>query len=120
MLVVDDLTHLENYPSAIGEFTQVLDDFELREAPVVVTSRRAPGEILTFPAGLRSRLSGGLLVPLSPPGVEARKMVLGRLAGANEVAISEDALALLAERLSVTAPESARGDFGIADRTQED
>ena len=94
MLVVDDLTHLENYPSAIGEFMQVLDDFEAREAPVVVTSRRAPSEISAFPAGLRSRLSGGLFVPLSPPGVEARKMILERLAGANEVTISDDAIAL--------------------------
>jgi chromosomal replication initiator protein len=104
VLVLDDLTHLENYPSAIDEFVRVLDDFELREAPVVVASRKSPDEISAFPSGLQSRLSGGLFVPLSPPSVEARKMILERTALANEVTISSDALALLAERLSGTAP----------------
>jgi chromosomal replication initiator protein len=105
LLVLEDLTQLSGRRAALLELQHTLDALEAREAQAVITCRVPLSELKGLPAALRSRLNGGLVARLSAPGVEAREIILRRLADARGMAISPAAIRLLAERLNVTAAE---------------
>jgi chromosomal replication initiator protein len=104
-VVFEDMTDLVERRAAQRELIHLLDALELREVPVVVTSRMPPNEIADLPPALRSRLSGGLQVSLAPPGLAARVEIIRRLAAIREINIDATAMQLLAEKLDGTVPE---------------
>jgi chromosomal replication initiator protein len=104
MLVFEDLSQLAGRRPALAELKCTLDELELREAPVLITTRVSPQEIAGISAELQNRLTAGLYLTLSPPGPEARLTILERLAADRDVALSSDAANLLAEKLNVAAP----------------
>ena len=71
----------------------------------MLTSRLPPEEIKGLSPALVSRLKGGLNVPLAPPGVGARRVVLERFAGGRGMTIAPAAMQLLAERSNLTIAE---------------
>ncbi len=77
LVVVEDLGQLAGKGSAQQELLHVLDDLAGSDAMVVVTARSLPQQISALLAGLRSRLSAGLAVPLALPGPDARRTILG-------------------------------------------
>ena len=105
MLVFEDLTHLADRDAAQTELLHTLDELEAQQVPVVITSRLAPSELTQLSAALRSRVTSGLEVPLSPPGSAARKVILQRLAAARGLRLSPGALQLLATGLDATVTE---------------
>ena len=105
MLVFEDLSQLSAKRAASIEFQHTLDALEAREASVLITSRVPPAEIAALPAGLVSRLNGGLVVTLSPPALAARRAILRRLAISRGIQFDADALDLMAEKLNLTAPQ---------------
>jgi chromosomal replication initiator protein len=105
LFILEDLTELIGHAGAMDELTHLLDAFELREVPVLITSRLPLTEIKSLPADLRSRLAGGLIVTLATPAQQARTAILRRLASTRKTAIEPDAIQLLAKRLNVTAVE---------------
>jgi chromosomal replication initiator protein len=120
VLVVDGLTQLAGRPAALAELRQTLDDAELREACVVMTSRVPPDEIKGLPPALVNRLKGGLTVPLLPPGIAAKRAVLEHFAGDRGLAISPQALQLLAEssNLSVAECRGVLVELGVSGGTE--
>jgi len=100
LLILEDLGQLCGKRAALVEFQHTLDALEARDALVIVTSRIPPAEISGLPASLISRLSGGLVVSLSPPGLAARRVLLERLAASRGAQLSADALRLLTEKLT--------------------
>ena len=112
MLILEDLLHLAERQAAQQQLVQLLDEFELRQAPVVVTCRVRVSEIARLSPALRSRLAGGLQVAVAPPGSAARQAILERFAAGRNVAIEPAAAKLLAEGLTATVPE-LRGAIGI-------
>jgi chromosomal replication initiator protein len=105
LFVLEDLERLVGHRAALQELRHTLDALEVSGATAVITSRRMPAQIDGLGKSLRSRLNGGLVVTVSPPGVEARRMILEPLAKSRELSISPAALDLLAERLKLTAAE---------------
>jgi chromosomal replication initiator protein len=105
LLVFDDLSQLIGRRAALEELQHTLDALEARDATAVIISRRPPQEMAKLPPALRSRLSGGLVVKVSPPGVAARRHLLERLALVRGSDLPPEAAGLLAEQLHVTAPE---------------
>jgi chromosomal replication initiator protein len=120
VFVLEDLLQLTGRRAALLELQHLLDVLEDREAPVVITSHRPPAEVAELPPALRSRLSGGLAVAVSSPGIAARQSILERWAAARGITLSTPAAKLLAEQLNVTAAE-LRGtltELEMAARTQ--
>ena len=76
LLVVEDLGQLAGKGPAQQELIHVLDDLAGSDAIVVVTARGLPQQMSALLAGLRSRLSAGLAVPLALPGPDARRTIL--------------------------------------------
>jgi chromosomal replication initiator protein len=105
MLVLDDLSQLMGRPIALAELQHTLDALEACGSPVVITSSRPPQEMAELPPALCSRLSGGLLLKISPPGSAARQEILSRVAAVREITLPASAAKLLAEALQVGAGE---------------
>jgi chromosomal replication initiator protein len=99
LLVFEDLLQLTGRRAALQELQHLLDDFEAREAPVLITSLQPPADVAELPPSLRSRLSGGLVLSVASPGVAARETILQRWAAAQQIPLSSAAAKLLAERV---------------------
>jgi len=104
LLVIEDLGQLAGKGPAQQELLHAMDDRAALEAMVVVTTRSLPQQISTLLAGLRSRLSAGLAVPLVLPGPDARRSIIQRLAAARGLSIPKGILQTLSGGPSVPVP----------------
>lgn len=97
LLAVDNLDHLEEYPAGAAEFLRLLRFAEKNGTLVIATLSRRPSAVLGFPAPLRARLGGGLLVPVSYPAPPSRRLLLRRYAEIFQVSLSAEAEEAMAE-----------------------
>jgi chromosomal replication initiator protein len=111
LLVLEDLGMLATRKlgklSAQEEFLHTLDALVAEENWVVVTASTTPGELPGILPALKSRLTNGLTIPLSPPGPAARLAILRRLAALRNVQVPDSVAEVLAEGILGTAPELA-------------
>jgi chromosomal replication initiator protein len=105
LLVLEDVHHLAGNRAAQHELLFLFDALMGAGSRLVFTSSVLPGELSGMLLGLKSRLAGGLTVPLVAPGPEARLVILRRLAEAQAIPLEEAAAEILADGLSMTAPE---------------
>jgi chromosomal replication initiator protein len=80
LLAIDDLHQLPKYDYVSQELRSTLDHFEENGKTLIVTSRRPANLLANISASVRSRLSSGLLLQLSPPGKAARVRIIRRAA----------------------------------------
>jgi chromosomal replication initiator protein len=110
-LVLEDLGMLASRKSgklnAQEELIQTLDTMVAEERWVVVTAPVPPTALQGILPALQSRLTAGLVVGLSPPGIDARLAILEQMAAIRDIALPESVARVLAEGLVVTAPELA-------------
>ena len=91
VIALDNLDQIEEYPAAVTEFLRLLRSVEQNGALVIVTLSRHPDSIPSFPASLRARLLGGLLVPVSYPERPTRLLLLRRYAETFQITLSPEA-----------------------------
>ncbi len=104
LFVLEDISQLASKRAAQHELQHLLDALVDRETPVVVTARSLPMQSAALAPALRSRLSAGLVVPLSLPGPATRRAILERLATARGLALSQRAIHSLADALATNVP----------------
>lgn len=119
-LVIEDLGQLSNKTAAQLELVRALDALADRRAQVVVTARLAPAQLSAMHPSLVSRLSGGLCVPMTAPGVDARTALLQRIAAERRLSITAEAVRILANTLPVTVPELVGTLISLANEAQHD
>lgn len=107
LFVLEDLGQIAGKSGVQHELLHALDALADREAAVAVTSRWSPKDAASLAPGVRSRLAGGLCVPLAPPSTAARQTILSALAEAKGLTLAESLARTLALALEVTAPELA-------------
>lgn len=111
LLVIEDLglltTRKSDRLSAQEELIHTLDILVAEDRWIVVTASAAPTELPGILPPLQSRLTGGLLVPVAPPGPEARLAILERLAQLHDLDVPDAVIQVLAEGICGTAPELA-------------
>jgi len=98
-VVLDGLESLAEKNSAQLEFARVLDSLCDQKIPTLITCRGEP-ELPQFHPALWSRLHGGLLAPLLPPGSEARRKILLDLLRRSRLRLQPDALEVLVQGLA--------------------
>jgi len=103
-LALDDVHSLADKPYAQRELLTLLDSLNDRRATVVLTSRVSPNE-LPFSPALKSRLSGGLTVPIQVPGRATRAAFVRRFASEIEIELSDSVVERLADVTPTTIPE---------------
>lgn len=96
LFVLEDLHALDRAPLALSELAPTLDALADAGASVAVSARLGPGQWQGWPARLVNRLVGGLAVRIDPPGLASRRRYLLETSRARGVALSADAVDLLA------------------------
>ena len=104
-VMIDNLDRLASHTGGQREVCVLLDFLVARNRPFIATCSEAPWAIDEFLPQLVSRLQGGLCLPLNPPGFDARCEIIRDLAVIYDTSISDDAVKLIASRLSVTVPK---------------
>ena len=104
-IVIDDLHKLAGKTAAQNELAVILDRLAEKKRPIVITLDRSPLAIDELSVQLTSRLSGGLTLPVNPPGPTARREIIRDLALINGLPLTEDAIELMVNQLDVTVPK---------------
>jgi chromosomal replication initiator protein len=111
LLVFEDLGQLAVRQSgklnAQEELVHTMDAAAANGGWVVVTASAAPAELSGILPVLQSRLTAGLTVPLTIPGVEARTAILQQLAIQRDIELPDPLAHMLAEGISGSAPQLA-------------
>ncbi len=105
LLIVEDVGDLRDRPIAQQQLTHHIDEVVAHGGLVVVTIRTPPGESRELLPMLRSRLVGGLVVPIAMPGPAARRALLADWASLLGVSLAEDAADILAAGLEMSPPQ---------------
>lgn len=99
-LLLDDLQSLEGKPKTAEEFFHTFDTLLTTGAQVVITSDRDPSQTQFLETRFNERLQAGLTINLSPPNQSTRLAILRKLIALNDVDISADVVAHLANRVT--------------------
>jgi len=105
LLVIENLGELAERAAAQEELQSTMDAQLEAGHRVIVTAAAGPAELPGLRPSLRSRLGAGLVVPLVPPELQARREILSRMAERREVALTADALELLAAEARGVVPD---------------
>lgn len=102
--IVDQFEDLRDKPAACDELLYALDESLLAENIVIFGMNRFPGELPSFSPRLLDRLIAGVTVPIAPPGLKTRAMMIRELAAHFGVPLSQTLLTHLAKTLDVNYP----------------
>ncbi|MCH8922000.1 MAG: ATP-binding protein [Planctomycetes bacterium] len=102
LFALDDLGQLLNKPRVQEELVRTLDAVIGLGGQALVTLSDDPARMPKIMPSLRSRLRGGLIVPLAKPGSQTRRTILHWLAAERKIDLSADAAGLLAEWINGT------------------
>jgi len=100
VLLVDDVAFLAGKESTQEEFFHTFNALYDLKKQIVLTSDRSPKEITTLEERLRSRFEWGLITDIQPPNLETRMAILKRKVEANNIYISDDVIAFIAENIT--------------------
>ena len=97
LFAIDDVQQMRRKTAAQDELACLLDRLNRRGAMVLVTTNTLPSASRAIAARLRSRLESGLLVPMTPPGPPARRLLLQRLLQLHQLQLPQRSLARLVQ-----------------------
>ncbi len=102
VVLLDDLQKLAGRATALEELQNRLDGWLRRGSLVVVTLKDLPAETMGLSAGVISRLSSGLCVPLLPPEDATRSALLAHYAQREQLELPHEARERLTQRTAAT------------------
>jgi len=102
--IVEDLHHLQDKVSSQQELSLRLEARTLTEKPTLLTSHSRPHDVQGFKADFCSRCVGGLSLPLTLPGYDAKKQIITELMIKHDVDASKDFSRVLLTRLDSEIP----------------
>jgi len=100
MLLVDDVQFIAGKERTQEEFFHTFNTLYEDGKQILLTSDRAPKEILTLEARLRSRFEWGLITDIQPPDLETRMAILKMNAEKRGLTLPEDVLEFVARQVT--------------------
>ena len=114
VLLVDDLQFMAGRERTQEAFLQTFNALYEAKKQIVLSSDKAPQDMVPLAARLRSRLMAGLTADLQPPDLETRLAILDRKARANGVHLPASVAMLLATHIRTNVSELEQGLARIA------
>ena len=108
-LVVDDVQFIAGKERTQEEFLHTFNLLCAAGKQIVLSSDKPPREIANLESGLRSRFEGGLTVEVTRPDRETRRRILAAKALQQELAISDDVLDYLTDRIRAASVRELEG-----------
>ena len=102
LLVLEKVERLASVPTMVAEVCRLLDAYQAHSGGIIVTASRAPNYLSDLSPPLRSRLLGGLVVPLYKPSIETRREIVHTYENLLGVSFSPNAVDLLASEIQTT------------------
>ena len=99
ILLIDDIQFFSGRDSTQEEFFHTFNELQSKNAQIVLTSDRAPGDIAKLEDRLKSRFAGGLMLDIQTPDFDTRVAILKEKCLEKGVELSEEALRLIASSL---------------------
>ena len=105
VLLVDDIQFIENKQGTQEEFFHTFNDLYLNNKQIVITSDRPVKELVTIEERLRTRFEWGQVLDINKPDYETRVAILKKKAGSQNIYVSEEVLAYIAEQIDSNVRE---------------
>ncbi len=99
VLLIDDIHFLGGKESTQEAFFHIFNDLYDMHKQIVMSSDRPPKDIPSLEQRLVSRFEWGLVTDIQPPDLETRIAILKQKSGAESVAVSDDILFFIAEKI---------------------
>jgi chromosomal replication initiator protein len=113
LLAVDDLHQLPNDPHLMQELRHAMDAMYDEGCTLLVTSNRPVTMLANLPPDVRSRLTAGLMLQLSPPASEARMRIVRHISSVLNRTLPNEIVERLADGLNGTASQLFRALFEL-------
>jgi len=120
IFVIDDLPQLLRQTNAQRELVLLLDDLLAADVPVITTTTVDPNACEGIDPTLASRLSGGLVLQLQPPGQHARQLIVDQLTHAFPRKLTPEAKQWFAEFFPGSVPALQQALMGCLARANRD
>lgn len=105
LLLIDDIQFFSGREGTQEEFFHTFNELIGKNSQIVLTSDRSPNEIAKIEDRLKSRFAGGLMLDIQPPDFDTRVAILRAKCKEQQVAISEEALQMLASSFNTNIRE---------------
>ena len=105
LLLLDDIQFIIGKEQTQEGFFHTFNSLHMSGRQIVITSDRPVSELTLLENRVRSRLEGGLVVDIHPPGLETRLAILRKKADAGGFSLPSEVLNELAERFDENVRE---------------
>jgi chromosomal replication initiator protein len=105
VLLVDDIQFLENKEQTQEEFFHTFNTLHNANKQIVISSDRAPKQLVTLEDRLRNRFEWGLITDVQPPELETRIAILRKKAAQDGSVAPPEVLEYIADKVSANIRE---------------
>ena len=100
VLMIDDVQFIAGKNTTQEEFFNTFNTLHTSGKQIIISSDKAPKDLINLEDRLVSRFEGGLVADIQPPDLETRVAILKRKAQSEQIDVSEDVLTFIAEKVN--------------------